>query len=275
MVAARIANAVGQAFADRQLALSSQPGAAEFFRQQKARFEEEHRVTAAALERFATESKIYAVDEQRDLLLRRLSDLEAKISMSRSELFEKQGQRQALAEALRKLAPVARSPFVSSLVDALGGQRPSGAGRMGDNRDDRTSDPPLLLIQVYQQSMANLFRLNSEITGTQELLRQLGLEQTQITANLEALSRRADEAERLKQAVVQAAYNADLYAKRSVEEQISAELRASRFASVRVIQEATEAALPAFPNYKLLLPAAALASIMLGFGCALVVSRSR
>jgi uncharacterized protein involved in exopolysaccharide biosynthesis len=275
VVAARVANAIGKAFADRQLELSSQPGAAEFFRQQQTRFEQERYEAAAALERFAAESRIYAVEEQRDLLLRRLSELEAKISASRGDLLEKQGQRQMLAEALRKLAPVARSPFVSSLVDALGGERPSGSGRQGELRDDRTSDPPLLLVQVYQQSMANLFRMYAEIAGTQELLRQLGQEQAQITAGLEALSRRADEAERLKQAVAQAAYNADLFARRSVEERISAELQASRFASVRFIQEATEAAAPAFPNYRLLLPAAVLASVMLGFGCALFVGRSR
>ncbi len=273
VLAARFANAIGQAFADRQLALSSRPGAAEFFRQQKERFEEEHRRAAAALERFAAENRIYSIDQQRDLLLRRSSDLDAKMAASRSELSEREGQRQMLAETLRKLAPVARSPYVSSLVDAFGGERLSASGHMRDVRDDRTSDPPLLLIQVYQSSMTSLFRLGAEIQGTQNSLNQLEQEHDRVTADVESLSRKADEVERLKQAVSQAAYNSDLYAKRSVEEQITAELQASRLASVKVIQEATEETRPAFPSYRLFLPAAAVFSLVLGIGCALLVNR--
>ncbi|MDJ0391467.1 hypothetical protein QMO56_25515 [Roseomonas sp. E05] len=275
VLAARFANAIGQAFADRQVALSSRPGAVEFFRQQKDRFEDEHRQAAAALERFAAENRIYSIDEQRALLLRRLSDLEAKMATGRGELSEKQGQRQMLGETLRKLAPVARSSYVSSLVDAFSGDRPNVPSRIGDLRDDRTSDPPLLLVQVYQSSMTTLFRLGAEIQGTQNLLTQLDQEHVRVATELDRLSRRADEIERLKQAVKQAAYNTDLYATRSVDEQIAAELQASRLASVKVIQEATEATRPAFPNYRLLLPAAAVFSLMLGLGCALLVSRRR
>ena len=272
VLAARVANAIGQAFVDRQLALSSRPGLAEFFRQQKESFEAEHRRAAAALQRFATENRIYSIDEQRDLLLRRLSGLEAKMAASRSELSEKQGQRQMLAETLRKLAPVARSPFVSSLVDVFGGERPA-SGRIGEVRDDRTSDPPLLLVQVYQSSMASLFKLGAEIQGTQNLLSQLENEHASITEDIERLTNRADEIERLKEAVRQAAYNSDLYAKRSVEEQITAELQTARLASVKVIQAATDATRPAFPDYRLFIPAAALFSMAVGVGCALFISR--
>jgi uncharacterized protein involved in exopolysaccharide biosynthesis len=274
-LAARFANAISQAFVDRQVALTASPGAADFFRSEKKRFDEELREASAALERFSVENQIYAIDEQRELLLRRLNDMGARISATRSDISDKVGQRQMLAEALRRLKPVARSPYVSSLVDSLGGDRPSSQNRIADVVDDRTSDPPLLLIQVYQQSMVSLFKLSSEILGAQNLQQQLEQEQAKLTAQVNTLSRNAEEAARLKQNVREATYNSELYAKRAVEEQITFDLHVTGLASVKVVQTADEASRPAFPNYRMLFPAAAVFSLMLGLGAVLLLGRPR
>ncbi|MBR0662128.1 GumC family protein [Neoroseomonas oryzicola] len=265
------ANALAQAFMDRHLVLSSQAGAAEFFNRQRERFDEELRQASEALERFGSANGIYTVEQQRDMLLRRLNDLKAQMAANRVVIADKLGQRQALAEQLRRLAPVARSPYVSSLVDVLGGERPAGVPRTGDARSvtDRTSDPPLLLVRVYQESMVALFRLNADLAGAEGLREEQQLEHATLTADLARLSDLTQQFESLRRAVTQAGQNVEIYARRMVEEQISAELHAARFSALRVLERAGVATRPAFPNYPLVFAAAGVLSLLLGLVAAL------
>ncbi|HYF07078.1 MAG TPA: hypothetical protein VD970_05610 [Acetobacteraceae bacterium] len=274
VVATDFVNAVAQAFVDRQIALYSRAGAAEFFQRQRQRFEQDFAEASAALERFSTGAGIYAVDEQRELLLGRLNELAAATAQTRGSIVDRQGQRQALAEQLRRLAPVARSPYVSSLVDLLGGERPPGGGSPARGVEERTGDPPLLLVRVYQDSMVALFRINAELAGAQNLLQQQTEEQNRLTAELNRLSRQTQEFQRLRRAVELATHNADLYSRRTVEEQINAELSAARLSSLRVLQRATEPLRPVFPNYRLFFLVALVLSALLGLSAALLRARS-
>lgn len=275
-LAADFANAVAAAFMDRHLSLSSRSGAAEFFERQKARFDEDLRRAAGALERFSVENGLYSIGQQRELLLRRLSDLAAAMAANRSAIAEKLGQRQALTEQLRKLAPVARSPYVSSLVDALGEEKAPGP-RAGDGRgpEDRITDPPLLLVRVYQESMVTLFKISADIRGATNLEQQQQQEQVKLTAELNALSQKAEQLDKLQRDLAQATQNSNQLAKRMIEEQIAASLHAARFTSLKVMQRATEPIRPAFPNYRLLIPAAAVFSVAAGLGAAFLFSRRR
>ncbi len=118
-LAAKFSNAVAQAFLDRQLALFSTPGAVEFFFRQKQRFDAEFQQASDELEKFATSTATYSADDQRQLLLKRMNDLSAALALTRTSISEKSGQRQALSDELKRLSPVARSNYVSSLVNAL------------------------------------------------------------------------------------------------------------------------------------------------------------
>jgi uncharacterized protein involved in exopolysaccharide biosynthesis len=273
-ISSEFANAAARAFIDRQIALYSRPGAVEFFRDQQRRFDQEFAAASDSLERFSRTTGVFAADEQRDLLLRRLNELNANLALTRNTIADKLGQRQALAEQLRRLAPVARSPYVSSLVESLGGDRTTPASRpAGDARsvEERSGDPPLLLVRVYQDSMVSLFRINAELQGAQNGQRQLQEEQTRITAELNRLAEAAEEFARLRRAVNQAAANSDLNARRMVEEQINAELTAARFSSVRVLQPAARPLRPVFPNYTVAIGASGVAALVTAVAATLVL----
>lgn len=275
VVAANFANAIAQTFVDRQLALQSKPGATEFFRHQWERFEEDVKRASEELETFAVSTGIYAVDDQRQLLLRRLSDLSTAAALNRGSISDKAGQRQSLADQLRKLAPVARSSYVSALVDTLSVDRNAPVPRAGDSRitDDRSSDPPLLLIKVYQDSMAALFKVNSDLAGAQNMQKQQVDEVANLTAELALLSENEQKFARLKRAVGQATLNADLYERRMVEEQINAASNDAKFSSIKVLQKATIPLRPVFPNYILVAALGVMLGSAAGLGAALLSSR--
>ncbi len=274
-VAAQFANAVAQTFVDRQVELQGRPGAAAFFQRQRERFDSEVKRASGALEKFSAGSGIYAIDDQRKLLLTRLSDLASALVLTRGAVAEKTGQRQALADQLRKLAPVARSPYVSALVDQLGPDRVGASARIGTQpTDDRTGDPPLLLVKVYQDSMVELFKVNADLAGEQNLLKQQTDETARLSTELNAMTASEQTYAMLKRAVDQATYNSDLYARRMVEEQITAESNVAKLSSVRVLQKATVPVRPVFPNYILVTLAAAALGGAAGVGVALLRERA-
>lgn len=265
-IAADFSNALAQAFVDRQIDLFSRPGAAEFFQRQKKRFEEELERASDKLARFSSSSGTYSVEDQRELLLKRLNDLSLSLAVTRGAVSEKIGQRDALASQLKRLAPVTRSAYVTSLVESISGSGPQAA-RAAETRpiEDRVSDPPLLLVKVYQDSMVSLFQTNSALGGLENIQKQQGSEIAALSDELRHLSVSEKEFTRLQLAVRQATSNLDLYAKRTIEEQINAESNVAKFSTVKVMDRATQPLRPVFPNYML----AVLISAALGLMAAI------
>ena len=263
IVAAKFANAVAQAFLDRQIDLYRRQGAADFFQRERQRFDAELKQASDALEKFSVRTGVYSVDEQRQLLLNRQTDLASALALTRGTIAEKSGERQALAEQLRKLAPVAQSPFVSSVVNSLSStpsssisppgpmSRENGLSKGSGARatDERLADPPLLLVKVYQDSMVTLFKVNSDLTGTEDLEKQQLAEMAKVTQDLDTLSQNEQEFLALKRAVTQATFNSNTYANRVTEEQINDELNAAKLSAIKVLQKATVPLRPVFPNY--------------------------
>ena len=278
VIAAQFANAVAQTFVGRQIALQTRPGAATFFLRQRERFDNELKLASDALDKFSIETGIFAAGDQRELLLKRLNDISASLARSRGTIADKAGQRQALANQLRKLAPVARSSYVSSLVESLAADDSNGrAARASSSPEmtERASDPPLLLVRVYQDSMTELFKVNAELAGLENLQRQQIEETARLSSQLNSLSKKEQEYAALRRAVDQATYNSDLYARRMVEEQITAESNAAKLSSVKVLQKATVPVRPVFPNYILATLVAAALSATAGAGVALLMDRKR
>lgn len=269
-LAADFANAITASFIARQLSLAEKPGAADFFRNQRGRFDAEVERSAAALEAFARKQAIYSVQDQRSLLLRRASDLAASLSSTRIAAAEKQGQRAGLTEQLRLLKPVTQSSFVSSLVESLGSEA-SAPARSSIRRDNSASDPPLLMVKVYQDAMVALFKVNSEIAGLEGLAAQQQTEMRSVNSELGMLSAKEAEFERLKRELSLATLNAETYAKRAVEEQIDADLRAAKLTNLRVVQAATIPLRAAFPNGIQFLILGGVAGVILGIGSSLLL----
>ncbi|MBI5265030.1 MAG: hypothetical protein HY852_24820 [Bradyrhizobium sp.] len=242
------------------------PGAQEFFQQQTKRLEQDAETAAANLESFSVRASIYSVDEQRQLLLKRATDLAALMSTTRGAIEEKKGQKQAIVTQLEHLKPVAQSKTVSQMVRIIG-----GLGRPGEKQPEQFEEaPPLLLIKVYQDNMAQLMKVNAELVGTTDLLNQLGTELENVNKELALLSSKEAEYGRLKRFLTTASTAAAHYASRMVEEEISSEVaKKSQLSSLRVMQKAISPTAPVFPQIPHLIALAMAGGLLLG--CALIV----
>ncbi|MBH5386111.1 hypothetical protein [Bradyrhizobium diversitatis] len=268
VVAASYLNELASALVTVQSLDVQMPGAQEFFQQQTKRLEEEAEIAAADLKRFSVEASIYAVDDQRQLLLKRASDLSALIATTRGAIEDKKGQKLSVADQLAILRPVAQNKAVSRMVTTLGGQdNRKSLDPVAKPPEHFEEQPPLLLIKVYQDNMATLMKLNAELNGQTELLNQLGMELEKVNAELASLSAKEAEYGRLKRVLTTASSAAAQYAARILEEQISSEVaKKSQLSSLRVVQKAITPTAPVFPQVSHLIALAAAGGVLLGLG---------
>ena len=271
-ISADFANAVAQSFVDREVELQSHPGAAEFMRNERVQCGAKAQRAATALQEFSAGAGVYAAQDQQRLLLGRLSELEAGLALTRGSIADRTGQRQALSDVLHKLLPVTRSPYVSSLVDSIGGV---STAHGSDSRivDDKTTDPPLLLVRVYQDSMAALFKVNADLIGAQNLLKEQLDEEANLHGQLDALLGNKEKYSELKRAVDQANDNFDTYSSRMEEEEFNEAFSAAKFSSVRIIQRATIPVQPLFPRYRVMTILAAVVGLISACGAVLLRNR--
>lgn len=268
---ADMANALAQSFIERQNALLKRPGLVEFLETQTRRFDKEVSERSAALQTFMDDERVYSIEEQRTLLLKRQSDLDTALSDTRGKLADKEGQKQSLARQLALLEPVARSPFTLGFVKQLDedgkGADLDGASSLPELTNENA--PPLLLIKVFQEAMADYRIIDSEIGGLRDLADQQGRESGAINAELSRITALQGEYERLKREVDLAVFNADTFGRRTVEEQIEADLRDAKLSSVRVIQPAVRSIRAVSPKGMLYAGFGVAMGLVLGLGAAL------
>ncbi len=261
-IAAQFTNALARSLINRQVELWSRPGAVDFFQVQRKRFEEDMRIASGELTAFIATNSTYSVIDQRELLLKRASEVGAGLATTRGSIAERIGQKQALADQLKRLKPVAASPFVSNLVDALGTQDRDALGPQPKEDRSISNDPPLLLVKVYQDGLVQLMKVNSDLAGYNNLAFQQEKELRQIDEELASLSSKEAQFDKLKKAVEIASSNAETYSKRMVEEQISADLAKAKMSGLRLVQSAIVPVKPAFPKLQLLMAGAIIAGIL-------------
>lgn len=240
VLSADMANALAESFIDRQNSLLKRPGLVEFLEIQTRRFDEEATERSVAMQNFMNDQRAHSIEEQRTLLLKRQSDLDTAIAETRGRLADKEGQKQSLARQLALLEPVARSPFTLGFVQRLDENR-DGVGLDGASPLPpltKDSSPLSLLINVFQDAMAAYLIIDVEIGGLRDLADQQSGESASINDELSRVTAVQGEYERLKRQMDITAFNADTFARRTIEEQIEADLRDAKLSSVRVIQPA-------------------------------------
>jgi succinoglycan biosynthesis transport protein ExoP len=248
-VAARFLTELANALVAVQADLVQVPGADVFFEQQAKRLELEAEKAATELQTFSVGAAIYSVAEQRALLLRRANELSTQISATRGQIQERRGQKQSIVDQLLVLRPVTGSKAVTGIVNNLGAKdyavTPNAAGNVS-NFDDT---PPLLLIRVYQDAVASLVKVNSDLNGAIKLETLFGAELDRVNAELASLSSKESEYDQLKRVLTRASGAADHYGTRVIEEKINMDIaKKTQLSSVRVIQAADKPLNPIFPQ---------------------------
>lgn len=270
-VAAEFLNQLANSLVGAQAALVQVPGAGEFFHEQAGRLEQEAEKAAADMKDFSVAASIYSAADQRGLLLQRASALSTLMATTRGSIEERKGQKQAIVNQLHVMRPVTQSKTVTGIVNSLAG-REGKAKEAAENLLNVDETPPLLLVKVYQDSMANLLKINSELNGALKLESSLREELDSVNAQLADLTSKESEYERLKRVLTRASSAADYYGTRMMEEQINLEsAKKTQLSSVRVVQLADNPIVPMFPRISHLVMLALLGGIGLGATLALLL----
>lgn len=274
VLVADMSNALARAYIDQQNAMLEQQEFIDFLRGQTEFFQKDVARSAAALEQFMNRERVYSIDEQRSLLLHRVSESTAALGATRGSLAEKEGQKQALARQLALLDPVARSPFALGFVAELSPENSDEAAR--SLREEagalplRADDtPPLLMIKVFQDAMASYRILDADIGGLRRLETQRETEAKAVSAELARVTARQSEYERLRRELELTTFNAETFAKRTVQEQIDAELHNARLSTMQIIQPAVTPRRAASPKGVVYVGFGLAVGIVLGVALAL------
>jgi uncharacterized protein involved in exopolysaccharide biosynthesis len=253
-----------QNFVDRNLELESDSDAVGFFQKQKANYDLTLEHASAALKSFSDATNAFSIEQQLKLLLERRNSLKAGLAQSRGDIAERESQISALEGELLRIWPRALDSQQLGLPNS---EKPSA----GANRAQPfSSDPPLLMVHVYQDSVQSLVRLRSEAAGFRALQEQQGTELAKVDEELRALTANEAKFESLKRELELAHRRVDLYAKKASEQQLEADLNANRFSSIRVVQAATMPLEPVFPQRHLLIPLALLVGVIGGVGAVML-----
>ena len=120
------------------------------------------------------------------------------------------------------------------------------------------------MVRIYQETIDALFKADTELQGLTNLEIEQAAEIARLNSELDRLSASNAEFNKLERAVAQASLNADAYAKRMVEEQISSESVTAKFSIVKIVQGAYAPISPSFPNYTLLIGLSVCLSLVIG-----------
>ncbi len=256
-LAVEFTNAWLQAFTERYFQIYSSAAAVSVLWDQQKRSSEIFEHASAALAKFSAESQIFLVADQRKLLLERHNNVATALNVTKGLIADKQSQADTIPQQLAQMKPIGRLSQVTDLVkNQLDGA--VAAGRAGANVPNLANDPPLLLVRVYQETVATLVKLQTELAGLRTLVKHqqesLGL----IDTELNALSRREAEFERLRLEVNQARQNAEQYMKRANDEEFYQELNSRKLSSVQVLQAPTMPFIPIWPRPMVIVVAALL-----------------
>ena len=263
-IAAQFLNELAHALIVTQADLVQIPGAEVFFQQQTKRLEQEAEKAGTDLRNFSVAAAIYSVEDQRKLLLQRADTLSSLLASTRSSIEDRKGQKQAILDQLVTLRPVHQSRTVSAIVSDLRGRDyKAGDNAVGTIQGDDA--PPLLLVKVYQDAMANLLKVNTDLNGSLNVEKELTVELDNVNKELASLSSKQAEYDRLKRELTRASAAAEDYGSRVIEERLSQDIaQKAQLSSVRVVQRAEKSVLPMFPRAAHLILLALVGGIALG-----------
>lgn len=274
IIAQGFAGELVKSFLDRHVEIYAKPGEADFIVKQTQTFERELDRASTALAAFEQRSRIYSDEEQRNLIQKRLSDTAATLATTRGSIAEKEAQIQSVGNQLLRLRPIIGSPAVASLIGETFNDDQTGGRR--EQRDAKTpslgSDPPLLLVRIYQNSVEGLLKSKGELSGLQALMREQAAEVKTLNSLLAENSKLGPEYARLKREAAIAASNVETYARKGAEAQVNAAFDAAKFSSLKVVQAARSSVYPVFPSKRIFVILGALIGLLLT--CVTAVMRS-
>jgi uncharacterized protein involved in exopolysaccharide biosynthesis len=250
--AVEFTEAVVHSFIERYYQIYANSAAVTFFWDQQKRSDEAFQRASEAISKYSAANQVYRLDDQRRLLLEQRSSLMSALRITSGAIAEKESQADSIPNQLAQMKPIARVPQITGLVQGRA-EEAAARGRKDTSIANLGSDPPLLLVKVYQDTVALLVKLHTELAGLHALEEHQKGSVKNLDQELDQLSAKEAEFERLRREVVQARDNADMFAKKAREEQLSQDLNARKLSTVQVLQGPTMPLKPIWPKPGLLL----------------------
>ncbi len=265
-VAAAFANAVAASYLDRYLKIYSNPQAASFFAEQGQRYNQQTISASSQLQDFMVKNNVYAIEEQRKLLLERRDKATADFIATQGQLSRLGSELNSLKQQLASLRTTITLP-----VEIFGNTE--YARNQKDNALSR--DPPLLHVKLYQDAVQLLVKANSDLAGQQALAAHQEASLSELETQLRHLSQVQAEFSRLQQAVTDSETYVGLFFKKGAEAQADNAWRSNdRLSTIQVMQTATPPLRPSSPKAGLFLGFGLMLGLLVASGAALAVDRS-
>lgn len=253
-VAVNFTNALVHSFIHRYFEVYGNTGAVDFFWDQKKKSEKALATASAALADYASSNRLFDIREQRRLLLQQRNDAAAALRTTRGSIAEKESQVTAIPGQLSQMKqPIARSPALQALTEAKDGNSLRVPETASPSLSAVANDVPLLLVRVYQDTVASLVRIHTEIAGLEALEDTQKKALSGIEDQLTAMGAREAEFDRLQLEVTQSKANAELFSRKAFEEQLAQDLNERKFSPVQILQDATPPLRPVWPRPDMLL----------------------
>lgn len=266
--AVKFLNALIQRFTEKHYDLYSNGAAVSFFARHRKESEEEFSLASAELAAFSASHNIFNIDEQRKLLLQERSRVASDLASTRDLRAQNESEASAIADQLVQMKPFSRYPQINSLAETTRRLHPrSHDATTADEKNpapqlpNLTGDPPLLLVKVYQDTIATLVKLNTDIAGLRTKLKYQQSELDDINRKLADLSAKESAFERLRQRVDLARTTTSQFAKKAIDEQIQQDLNAQKLSTVRIVQPPTPPVEPVWPRRLIVAIALVLAAL--------------
>jgi polysaccharide biosynthesis transport protein len=253
-VAVEFTNALVQSFSRRYFEIYGNTGALGFFADQKQKSELQLSLASTRLAQYSSKFSLFGVDEQRRLLLQQRSGLSAALAVTHGAISDKTSQVAAMSAQLEQMRqPLARSPQLKGLTDQKGRDSEQASAPKSAFLGSIADDPPILLVRVYQDTVANLVHTNADVAGLKSLEVEQKKSLSEIDDELIAMASREAEIDQLRVAVTESKGNVEVFSKKAFEEQLAQDLNERKFSPVQTLQEATRPLEPTWPRPFLLL----------------------
>ena len=258
--AAEFVNAVVSAYLDEYKQLYADTDTAAFLDRQIQDTSERLTQAEQRLTAFSTGNQIYSLSVQRDALLARLSQLNGAVAETKAALAQKTSEQTSVETQLAQLRPQIMTS--EQLVSAHLDQAKFSPGKDVE-RSALVSDPPILLVKVYQETAQLIITRAMEKDGLTASLRQqmAGLDATQ--QKLDVLAQKEAQFNSFTTAVANLRQDLSMLLDKAREEKLRTAMSIRDLSNVRVASKATPSPIPVGPS---------IATLMAGFGVALMLS---
>ena len=265
-IAAEFVRVLVNKFSDRYYEIYQNAGTVTFFQEQKDQAANEFAQASSKLAKYAADNQVYRIEEQQRLLLAQRSKVASALSATQGAIDQKRAEKTSIPKQLSQMRVVGRLPQVTGLTqhippalqtDSAAAAPQALANKADGDRIDRlATDPPVLLVKVYQDTIASLVKLHTDLDGLVALEQNQASQIKALDTSLNGLADQAAEFEKLKLASDAASQRVKAYTKRSLDEQLSHAMNTNKLSSIQIVQSPTIPFKPIWPVPVLLFAAA-------------------